>query len=216
MLNHHLPIKKSRIIARLPLILVGVFLISSCGWFGPIARARSESDSNFPVALSATPQEIRRSDGTTLLVRDGGWPIPSFDGAERKVSDVLIESADGIMVTVYRTDIQVDPLSLVAQNPLHSIGIGYEMIRINRVMEFRTFAGIFCYKFLVNDADVDKATNKIRSTRGFLYDLAFYDEDGDGAFESLIIGEKDSTGKKGFGSKPHLPDWSIAQIRKKE
>jgi len=37
--------------------------------------------------------------------------------------------------------------------------------------------------------------------------LSYYDEDGDGKFESLVLDEKDAQGIWSFGSRPHLPKW---------
>lgn len=103
------------------------------------------------------------------------------------------------------------PLSLIADNPLYSIGIGLRKVRLNKVKAFRTDAGVFCYRFLVNDAEVDEAINKVLSTRGSLYPYSLYDEDGDGTFESLTINEKDRNGRQIFESEPHLPEWAITK-----
>lgn len=172
---------------------------------GPVARAQ-----NTP---TVTPQEIRRSDGGTTYLRAEGWPIPSFGEAERKEFELSITTANGRNVKAYRTHIRTDPLSLYIDNPLYLIGIGFERVRLNEVKEYRTSAGVFCYRFQVNDAYADESTNKVVS-RGFLYSYSYYDEDGDGVFESLIISEKDRHGRKGFQNEPHIPEWSIAQPKR--
>ena len=159
------------------------------------------------------PQEVRRSDGGTTFVREDGWPIPSFGEAEREEFETSITTARGRSVQLYRTVIRTDPQSLFTGNPLHLIGVGSKDIRINTVKEYQTLAGIFCYKFLVNDADVDVSTNEVRATRRFLYAYAYYDEDGDGVFESLTINEKDRFERNGFESEPHVPEWAIARAQ---
>jgi hypothetical protein len=156
------------------------------------------------------PHEIRRSDGGKTFVRDDGWPIPSFDEAKREELETSIPSGDGRSVKVHRA--VINPLSLLyTGNPLHSIGMRSRDILIHKVKEYRTSAGIFCYKFQVNDAGVDESTNELRPTRGLLYSYSYYDEDGDGIFESLIYDEKDRFGHEGFVGEPHVPKWAIAK-----
>lgn len=160
---------------------------------------------------TATPLEIQRPDDGRTFVRVEGWAIPSLDKAEKEEFKTSLTTADGRNIQVHRTFFRTDPLSLITDNPLYSIGIGLKKIRLNKVKAYRTDAGVFCYRFLVNDAEVDEGTNKIRSTRGFLYPYSLYDEDGDGVFESLIINEKDRHGRQIFESEPHLPDWAITK-----
>jgi hypothetical protein len=157
------------------------------------------------------PYEIRRSDGGKTFVREEGWPIQSFDGAEREEFETSMTTTGGRSVKVNRTVIKTDPLSVFSANPLHLIGMRSKDIRINKVKEYRTSAGIFCYKFLVNDAEVDESTGELRSTRGLLYSYSYYDENGDGVFESLVVDEKDRNGRSGIESEPHLPEWAIVK-----
>lgn len=167
---------------------------------GPVASAQN--------TRTVTPQGIRRSDGGTTFLRVDGWPIPSFAGAEREEFETSIMTSDERSVKAHLTVIRTDPLSLIIDNPLYFTGTGLEKVRVNKVKEYRTSAGVFSYRFLVNDADVDKNTNEVRSTRGFLYSYSYYDEDGDGVFESLVVSEQDRSGLKGFQNEPHLPEWS--------
>ncbi len=185
--------------------------IIGCGSENPITMtgpSPTVSAQNTPTGVSP---EIHRSEDGKIYVRKDGWPIPSLDGAEREEFETSLTSGDGRSVKVYRMVIKADPLSLITGNPLHLIGSGSKHIRINAVKEYRTSAGVFCYKFLVNDAEVDENTNKLISTQRFLYPYSLYDEDGDGVFESLVISETDRNGRKGFQVEPHLPEWAIVK-----
>ena len=199
------PFRVLAVVAAMTAAIIG------CGSETPITTTASGptvSSQNTPTVI---PQEIRRPDGGRTFLLVDGWAIPSLAAAEREEFETSIPTADGRSVKVRRTVIQTDTLSLIVDNPLYPVGIGLKYVRLNKVKEYRTVAGVFCYTFHVNDADVDESTNEVRSTRGYLYAYSYYDEDGDGVFESLIINEKDRFGRKGFYSEPHLPEWAIAK-----
>ncbi len=189
--------------------------IIGCGSEDPITTTGAGPTVSAQSTPTVVLPEIRRSEDGTTYKRTDGWPIPSFVKAEREEFETSITSADGRNVKVHRTVIRTNPLSLISDNPLHLIGMGGEKIRINTVIEYRIAAAVFCYKFLVNDAEVDEGTNKVLSTRGVLYPYSLYDEDGDGVFESLVVKEKDRNGRQGFESEPHLPDWSSVPAKHK-
>lgn len=185
--------------------------IISCGSETPITTTASGPtiiSQNTPTVM---PQEIRRPDGGRTFLLVDGWAIPSLAAAEREEVETSIPTAGGRSVAVRRTVIKTDTLSLIVDNPLYPVGIGLKYVRLNKVKQCRTMAGVFCYTFHVNDADVDESTNKVRSTRGYLYAYSYYDEDGDGVFESLVFDEKDRFGHEGFYSEPHVPEWAIAK-----
>ena len=160
--------------------------------------------------MNVGSRPIQRSDDGKVFVRDGGWPIPSLASAENDEFEYSVIFADGRKVEVNGKLFRLD-LSVIMDNPLSAIGWADGKIRINKVKEYRTAAGMFCYKFLVNQADVDESTNRIRSTRGVLFSYSYYDEDGDGVFESLFLDETDRRGRQGFESEPHLPKWLLGK-----
>lgn len=180
--------------------------IVGCGSGDPTTTTASGPDVRGQNTPTVIPPTIRRLENGKTFVRADGWPIPSLGEAEREEFATSIMTSDGRSVEVHSTVIRTDPLPLYVENPLYLIDIGAEKIRINKVKEYRTSAGVFCYRFLANDAIVDENTNKLR-TRGALYPYSYYDEDGDGVFESLIISEEDRNRRKGFEIEPHLPDW---------
>ena len=185
--------------------------IIGCGSETPITTTSSGPSVVSQNTPTVMPQEIRRPDGGRTFLLADGWAIPSLAAAEREEFETSIPTAYGQSVKVRRTVIKTDPLSLFTGNPLHLIGMHSKDIRINKVKEYRTSAGIFCYNFQVNDAAVDESTNELRPTRGLLYSYSYYDEDGDGVFESLIYDEKDRFGHQGFEGEPHVPEWAIAK-----
>lgn len=197
--------------ARVFLVAVSLAIaIIGCGSQNSITVTGPSPAGGSQPTPTAQPPEIQRSEDGQTYVRKDGWPIPSFGEAEREEVETFIPTAEGRTVKVYRTSIKVHSFLLFTGNPLHFIGIGRKDILIQAVKEYRTSAGIFCYKFLVNDADVDENTGKLLPTRHILYPYSYYDEDGDGIFESLVISEKkDRFGHEGFYGEPHLPNWAV-------
>ncbi len=196
--------KSVKLFILVALIAIGII---SCGCDDPISTG-SGPKANARNTPTVSPQAIQRSDGGATYLRSDGWPIPPFGEAKREEFNISTTTTDGKSVKVHVTIIQTDDLSLYIDNPLHLIDIGLEKVRVNKVKEFRTPTGIFCYRFLVNDAYVNEGTNKLQ-TRGALYPYSYYDDAGDGVFESLVISEKDRNGSKGFQNEPHLPKWAI-------
>jgi len=183
--------------------------IIGCGSEDPITATGPTPTVSAQNTPTAVPPQIQRSEDGKTYVRKDGWPIPSFDEAKREEFETSITTTEGRSVKVYRTFIKVDSALLFFSNPLHLIDMGIKDILIHQVIEYRTSAGIFCYKFLVNDADVDESTGELRPTRHVLHPYSYYDEDGDGIFESLVLNETDRNGRKGFAAEPHLPAWSV-------
>lgn len=200
-------ILKNRDLVMYGIVVSLAVVVLGCGYENPILIPRPTSTANAENTPPVSPTEIHQLEDGKTFVREGGWPIPSFDGAERLEFETFIPSSDGRSLKVYRT--VIEPPLLFIPNPLHLIGMPSTDILIHKVVEYRTSSGIFCYKFLVNDAEVDASTKEVRSSRGLLYSYIIYDEDGNGIFESLIINEMDRMGRSGFEGEPHLPKWTL-------
>ncbi len=77
-------------------------------------------------------------------------------------------------------------------------------LNIQSVSEYKAKDRTFAYMLLVNPVELDKASNKIKGSRGFVFYFAVYDEDGDGVFETLAIDEPSVTRRL----RPHVPEWA--------
>ena len=186
--------------------------IVGCNSEDPIGTPLSSISQNSP---PVNLQEFQRADGGRTFTRDDGWPIPSFHGAPREEFETSLLSATGRSVKVYRTVVgtRSSPSLPYIANPLHLVGGSSKVVLIHRVTEYRSSAGIFCYQFLVNDPGFDENANTVYPIRSVLYPYSYYDEDGDGIFESLVLNEKDRNGRLGFGREPHVPEWATSQAK---
>ena len=81
---------------------------------------------------------------------------------------------------------------------------GWSDLNVRQVYEYKANDRTFAYMYLVNPVELDEETKKIKSSRGFVFYFAVYDEDGDGIFENLAIGEPSVT----RSLRPHVPAWA--------
>ena len=66
----------------------------------------------------------------------------------------------------------------------------------------------FCYQVRFRRAGIDEKTGA-PSYSLILFFRAYYDEDGDGKFESLVINEKSDYGPNLYGAIAHIPQWVL-------
>ncbi len=151
------------------------------------------------------PQNIKPlpSDNGRVFVKDDGWQIPGFASAKKQDSYSRQVNADGgKKITVSITN--YDPHAEETEEPFKSIGSSLGLIRVNALKEFAVGEQNFCYKVQAN-----------RIGSGSVFPFAYYDEDGDGKFETLVLDEKDDVEIEGKGkaqiisffTMPHIPKW---------
>ncbi len=146
------------------------------------------------------------SEDRKTFVRDGGWSIPAIVAAKKVQNKRNIRLDDGREVQVEAVVQNLEPF-IVTDEPFASIASSIGKTQIREVTEFRTAAGVFCYRISVNRVFVDENTNTITSTQGVIFNYSYYGEDGDGKFETLSMNSTEPKGRP-TPFDPHIPDWA--------
>ncbi len=152
-------------------------------------------------------QEIRSSKGGRSFLRSEGWPIPQISLEQGQKTTQEIENENKRKIKTDLTDVDLHPF-LVTTEPFTSIGRNMGKLQIQRARMYAIRDRAFCYKFLANLVKVDENSNEVLSSSGSLFFFAYYDEDGDGIFETLYLDEIGSLGVPSFFDRPHLPVWT--------
>jgi hypothetical protein len=150
------------------------------------------------------PQYIKSLDSNNgqIFVKEDGWQIPGLASARKLESYPRQVFTDGgKKITVGITDYA--PQIEETEEPFKSIGKGLGLISIYALKEFAIGEQRFCYKVQAK-----------RVGSGSLFPFVYYDENGDGRFETLILDEKDDVdidGKRkmqviSFFTMPHIPE----------
>ncbi|MBK7706107.1 MAG: hypothetical protein IPJ30_10070 [Acidobacteria bacterium] len=152
--------------------------------------------------VSPPVREIQTDDESRIFIKDEGWPIPNSglvkDTSFGKTIRVQGERKVKLKVTIYDFSNE-----LVSDEPLRTLGYANSKIRYTELYVYRIKGNIFCYKLLYSYVSM-----------GLDNFLAFYDEDGDGVFESLVLDET-VNGVYSSSNPPHIPPWSLNKKSKK-
>lgn len=151
---------------------------------------------------------ITSSDGSRVFVREEGWPILDLSSGKKTKFKEVAETKDGQRIKVDVTSFHLAPF-VVTDEPFASIGDKMGKVEIGAVLEFKARNRVFCYKFQVNRVTVYENTNTVRSSSGSVFFYAYYDEDGDGKFESLVLDEIGRSGYSSIANPPHVPKWVL-------
>jgi hypothetical protein len=150
----------------------------------------------------STPQNIKSvlSDNGKIFVKEDGWEIPGLASAKKQKTQTLKTEVQGGKKIDVNATYYWEPL-VETEEPFKSIGVNLGMLRIYALREFAIGDDKFCYKVQANRVGI-----------GSLFPFVFYDEDGDGKFETLILDEKDTLEINGrrtqiisFYTMPHIP-----------
>lgn len=189
---------------RLLATVVGLFAVCCTQVQDPSNLASIQPDSE-SVQTSADVKDVELPGGGRGRVNNEGWPTPelasieknhhfavqgakTFDGKEVAVEAVKYEPAFGDM--------------LVSSDVASAMRVGD--LNVQAVSEYKAKNRTFAYVYLVNPAEIDKASNRIKSSRGFVFYFAIYDEGGDGKFETLATSEPSIDRLL----RPHVPAWA--------
>lgn len=192
------------------LILLGAIfigLMASC--FSGQAE-KLQTNPNLPTPEKLPPsnvQEVQSTKGGGRFLRSEGWAIPQISWEKGQKTTKEIETDNKRKIKTDLTEVDLHPF-LVTAEPFASIGQNIGKIQIQTARAFAIRDQVFCYKFLVNRVEIDDQTNAIRSSSGSLFFFAYYDEDGDGIFETLYLDEIGKLGVPSFYDPPHLPVWT--------
>lgn len=154
-------------------------------------------------------KEVQSSKGGRRFIRGGeGWAIPQISWEKGKKTTKEMETEDKRKIKTDLTEVDVRPF-LVTAEPFVSIGENIGKVQIQTARQFAIHNQAFCYKFLVNRVEIDDQTNAVRSSSGSVFFFAYYDEDGDGSFETLYLDEIGKLGVPSFYDLPHIPAWIL-------
>ena len=193
-----------KIAFRSLLILFGLFAVACAPNQSPPEPSLNESD-NESVQRSPDVKEVEIPGGGRGRIKPDGWQIPDLTSVE-KAAEFKVEGAktiDGIEAVIegarYRP---VFGDILVPSEMATEMGVGD--LNVQGVIEYKAKDRTFAYMFSVNQVELDKASNKIKSSRGVIFRFVIYDEDGDGKFETLATDEPSVDGRL----RPHVPAWA--------
>jgi len=170
-------------------------------------------------AASAQNNAAANSDGSIRIVstkygktyvKDKGWEIPGLAASEKKKTSTWNIEDNGKKVNVDVTE--YDPLAadVVTKEPVNLLDPNFGSVLIYGISEFAAKNQKFCYRVVANRMGINEQTGA-RSYSGSVFAFKYYDEDGDGKFETLIFDEVDSRGRTFPDLSPHIPEWVLKE-----
>lgn len=195
----------------LPILIAVMHMICVASCFSGRAEKRSSG------AVTPTPERLSASDRQTdfvqvdkqIFVRKDGWKVPEIPWEKGQKTIQQTKSDRGKQVGIELVEIEPHPFPVISE-PLGESEGGSRKIQIQNARAFSFRNQIFCYRFLVNHVKVDDDA-KVFSSIGALFFFSYYDEDGDGIFETLYFDEPGPTGTPSFFAPPHLPKWILVE-----
>ena len=145
-------------------------------------------------------------DKGQTFIKGGGWAIPSLTPSKTTIFTQKVVTKAKKKVTVTVTDYELQN-NIVTDEPFASIKKDFGQNQYLTIREYKIKNRIFSYKIQVTPVSINKTTGAITSIGGLFY-FAFYDEDGDGKFETLALDETIS-GISSFINPPHIPQWLL-------
>jgi hypothetical protein len=151
--------------------------------------------------ISPPPHVPSPSDRSEAYVSREGWPIPKVSWDESKVFRIK-ELPE---VKPYKKIQRVKPKTgffLVLNNPFPGISIGLDAIQLVDATRYDADTKVFAYRFLYSPQ------NKIGDQSGSVSYFTYYDENGDGNFDTLKFDESGEKGLAIFSATPKVPNWA--------
>lgn len=132
-----------------------------------------------------------------IHVRTEGWSTPKAD--KKKISDSSATSfdwktANGTPVSVIATN-YLPARDLVTRDLMEAWGAHWGEIKITRITELKVRENVFCYLMVASKTKIDKDSKKTVGV-GPDFPYRYFDNDGDGKFETL-------------GSMESVPNWVL-------
>lgn len=186
------------------MIFIGFFAVSCAQNQVPSDPAHNRSNGE-NVQRSPDVREVKLPDGGRGLLKTGGWSIPDLTSIE-KIDQFKVQGAktiDGIDVDVDAARYRFEFGSLFLSSQM-AAEMGWGDLKVQYVSEYKARDRTFAYMFVVTPVEVNEASNNVKVSRGFVFYFAVYDDDGDGVFETLAIGEPSVTRRL----RPHVPAWA--------
>jgi len=179
------------------------FISSSCQ-----NAARSQASSPFSNENSQAqllPRKEATEYGGTEYIRANGWPLPELGQNISDVTSIDLASNTGQIIRCQVSDYSLNPF-IISNEPFDQIDYGFKLIQIRDIRIFSYKGKAFSYRIQFNSIRSNPNDNKSESV-GVVSFFSYYDNDGDGKFESLVLGELDQRNISSFSSLPHIPAW---------
>jgi len=185
-------------------VLIGVS--SSC-FSGQSKKVDGGQDpKSRPYVVTSNSTRIQSVEGGKQFLNADGWLIPGLAWEEGRKTTQRVTSEDGKAISVDLTELQLKPF-LITSEPFDLIESNIGNVQIQTARMYAVKDRVFCYRFQMNRIDIDQQTKIVRSSSGSLFFIGYYDEDGDGLFETLYLDEVGKQGIESFYNLPHLPKW---------
>jgi hypothetical protein len=191
-------------------ILIALSIIIGC-------RPNVSNGSQLAVKADAekteTEQIMPSNDGKKFEKAEG-WEIPFLSSSVVKAKRRGNPDSKGKQSAVIAYVDYEPPSEVLTEDPLKEVvgtpNFSYKslgLLKVTSIREFSVNNRKFCYQVRFQRASVNKETGS-RSYGGSLFFYSYYDEDGDGKFESLVIDEVNNSGISAFGLVGHIPKWA--------
>lgn len=151
-----------------------------------------------PEPLPARVQSSTLVNGGRSYRKEDGWKIPVISVNKAKKYKLAVPAPDGRSKMIEVAQVDFDETQLTTE-PYAAIGSDLGTLRFHGAFIYSFRGKTFCYKFEVTRV----------ASGGMLFFFAYYDEDGDGLFETAILDEIGTNGRASFLNPPHLPEWIL-------
>lgn len=188
----------------LTLALLSLSAISACTL---TSLGTVQKNSSMGTPPRRNPAYIFSSKHGTKFINEEGWEIPGLlESKKIAIYHPQIQIGSGNYVDMdlieYRPASQIvteEPFRSLSEIPDSTVR-SFGQINIYDIREYQINGHKFCYRVQANRMFINKETG-ISSQAGALFFFSYYDEDGDGKFESLELDES------GLSDPPNIPQW---------
>jgi hypothetical protein len=164
-----------------------------------------ESHKDLNGELPKDVREMQLARGGRALIKDTGWQVAYSNTGRGEQARITAKTIDGLEVPIDLTSYRPEFGSIrLAEDVAASIGLGN--LNVQTMLEYKVKDRTFAYAIGANQIDLDE-NNKITGSRMMIMNFMFYDEDGDGRFETLIKSDPVFNTTR----RPQVPQWA-AQV----
>lgn len=153
-----------------------------------------------PELVSPKPDQIIRISDKEVYFNREGWTIPAKMEGVSSVSTIKSVSNGKRTLQITVTRIVLDPI-LETEEPFSFIDFQFKRIGLLTVNKFSAQDKVICYQFMFTRVQDDGQLS------GAVSYFSYYDDDGDGKFESLYLADTTEKEHLIFGTLSHMPAW---------
>jgi len=153
---------------------------------------------------------------TNKYIKKDAWEVPGLTKGKVVDTSNYVTTIEGRRFSVnvksyaISEDILIEDPAKFLENLPESRSPSLGLLRVHAIKEFEINGRIFCYQVRFMRAGVDPITGKV-GYGGGLFFYSYYDDDGDGKIESLVVRDVNNYNMKDdvaiFGGLGHFPTW---------